>query len=948
MDASERLKIRVLGPVRAAVDDRPINLGGARQKAMLAFLACHPARVVSVSSLIDAIWGEAPPESANAVQVSINRLRQAMGEARDVLITDPPGYRLALDGDAIDAARFVTLFELSKSAGSRRRLLLEECLSLWEGEAFADIPDVPFVAGEKTRLQELRLAATEDRIELDLASSRHQNLTAELEALVQAEPYREALWRFLIVALYRSDRQADALAAFHRVRQILLEDLGLDPGPALVALEDAVLRQDPSLDPPVALEAAQRLKEPPSELMGRQDELATLCDQTRRHRLVTVVGPGGVGKTRLALEVAHDLVDQFQGGVTFVELADLKDPSLVMAEIARARGAGGGHDPLADLVTNLGDLPTLLVLDNFEQVSKASPELARLLEMTRTTHLLVTSRAPMHLVAEHLFQLSPLPPDQGSALFIARAEAVCSNRPDDETAIAISEQLDGLPLAIELAAAKCRHMSAADLLARLTDRFETLSEGAHDLPDRHRALRATLDWSAELLGNYARDVLVRISVFASPFDLDAAKAVADGGTDLVKPIGELVDANLLTAEDGRYRMLETVREYAYSHLVGTGQAESMAARHASWIIARCKIAESDLHSAHEMAARSELSGFLPDMRSAIDYLLENHRHEEVAEMLLATSLMWYHEGLLSELARYLELASEGSITGAIEAEATTMRGVFAKLSGDNDRGVPLIMEGVERLRRLSPNSVKLVNGLCHLAAFRAEIGDATAFEAADEALSVAERSGDPGSVVMALDLGSYVAGVLNSLDRALMAAEQSVEAGRRLDSPQLANSLARMAVALEAIGRHDQAVAAAEEALALAESGRSAAQLAEVRLNVAPMIASSNRAMAADSLTKSVAAWVAMGLVPSALDAASKLATLIAKQLPTEAAMMVGAIDFHSGARTEPTLKSELVALLGEHNFEVSYNTGRRLDMDRLSRLAAEATDKVKVSSLGS
>jgi predicted ATPase/DNA-binding SARP family transcriptional activator len=937
IEGADRLQVRVLGPVRASVDGIEVNLGGPRQRAVLALLACHAPRVVPVSTIIDSVWGEDPPDSANAVQVCINRLRHSLGSLGSALQTDPPGYRLAIDEEGVDARYFTALLDRARSGNGQKRALLERALQLWSGEPFADLGEVPFVTGESTRLREVKLAAVEERIELDLANGQHVDLVPELEALVEADPYREGLWRSLIVALYRSGRQADALGAFQRVRKVLLEDLGLDPGPALVALEEAVLRQDPLLDPPVSPTPETRLKQPATELIGRRDELPALEQAVRSHRLVTVLGPGGVGKTRLALEAAHGLVEAFPGGVSFVELADVRDPGLVMPEIGRALGAQGGIDATQAVVDHLDDAAALLVLDNLEQIPDVADDLADLLESSAATHLLITSRVPLHIRAEQLFPLSPLPLADAAGLFAARAQAVKPGFDDQQAALDIANRLEGLPLAIELAAAKCRVLSADELLRRLSKRFEALSHGPRDVPVRHRTLRATLVWSTDLLDPNAQDVFARLAVFSSPFSLDAANAVGGNGADILEPLSSLVDANLVSFEVGRYRMLETVREFGWELLDGSGLVDEMETRRAEWALEFCRSALTRLHSDQEVSARAELAAMLPDLRATIETFLKSERHENAAEVLLSTTLMWFNEGLLPEFARHLEAVATGSLTDLTAAEVTVTRGVFAKIAGDIERGVRLMQEGTGRLRQLSPNAVALVNGLCHLAAIHAERDEAeVAFELADEAIFVAERCDDPGSLVMAHDLAGYVARVLGDSQRAVRAEEFSVATGRASASPQLANALAGLAVALDAVGRNDEAVAAAREGLERAEAVGSPAQLAEVTSIVATVLGKVEPTVIAKQLVKAIADWVAMGAIPSALDAAESLADVTAEKLPEQAAELVGAVENYTGSTAEPKLTSDLVNRLGVEVYEQHHRAGAQLSVDGLSRLAAE------------
>ena len=493
-DEETGLVIRLLGPLAVEVDGRPVRLGSVKQKAILAQLALHGGRIAQLAELVAGLWGEDPPATAtNTIQVHVSALRRALGHAGSLIQNRPPGYRL--QGADVDVLRFEQLVDEARQGRPDR---WRDALGQWTGEAaLADLADVPFVPAVATRLDELRLTATEELIEHELALGHYVKVVPELTELTRRHPYRETFWRQLMLGLYRSDRQSDALATFREAAGVLADDLGIDPGPALAAMHQAVLTQDPALDGPAPRHELPPL---PGELIGRDVELDRLLELVRTTRLVTLTGTGGVGKTRLALEVAHCL------GAEFVPLADVHT-----AEAAAARITGSGS--------------TLLVLDNLEQIHDADALVLDLLDKTERK-MLITSRSVLHLHAETVVGLTPLASTHAAELFTSEAHRVGAAATLDESSVtAICQRLDGLPLALVLAAARCRLLTPAQMLSRLGR--GGLGEGPKDLPDRQRTLAATVQWSVELLDPPTRDLFADLSVFAAPFTVEAAEEVSE-------------------------------------------------------------------------------------------------------------------------------------------------------------------------------------------------------------------------------------------------------------------------------------------------------------------------------------------------------------------------------------------------------------------------------------
>jgi predicted ATPase/DNA-binding SARP family transcriptional activator len=601
---------RVLGAIEAVRNGEALALGGLRQQALLALLLLHPGRAVGADQLAEEVWhGNPPSGAATTIRVYISRLRTSLTDA--VISRSDAGYAIGVHADCVDAHRFERLVAegreaVARGAAGRAVSRFDEALELWRGRPFGSLADDGALALEAKRLEELHILALEDRIEAALQLGRDAELVDELEKLLDEHPYRERLWRHLMLALYRAGRQADALAGYRRARTLLDDELGIEPGPELRALEQAILQHEvPKIEAP---EERHNLPAPLTSFVGRRRELAELRDLLERSRLVTLTGIGGVGKTRLALEVARELVPDFSDGVYFVDLGLVADPALVPTQVARSlelqEHAG---TPLIDLLLHrLRETQLLLVLDNCEHVTQGCAQLtAALLESCPRLHVLMTSREPLGVFGEFEFQVLPLgvpsgddDPDEARAseavhLFLERARAV-RQRPDDDTAVAtagrICRDLEGLPLAIELAAARTKALSLDEISERLSDRFRFLVSWRRLATARHRTLREAIDWSYELLAPAERSLLRQASVFGGGFRLSAAADICLGGDEerALTLVERLVDASLLNPEEAdaatRYRLLETVREYAAGRLREAGEENAVKSAHARYYL----------------------------------------------------------------------------------------------------------------------------------------------------------------------------------------------------------------------------------------------------------------------------------------------------------------------------------------------------------------------------
>ena len=502
-------------------------------------------------------------------------------------------------------------------------------------------------------------------------------------------PYRERLRGQLMLALYRAGRQSEALAAYQAARSELLDGLGIEPGTDLKRLERRILEQDPALDATPARPAHTRLPTPPTALVGRDAEVEAVVALLARPdvRLVTLTGGGGIGKTRLALEVARAAAPRFPDGAFYVPLASLADPALVLPAIARAIGlTEGGGVPLEEaLAARLAEGDRLVLLDNLEHLLEGVGALGALVAAAPGLTLLATSRRPLRLYGEHRFAVPPLAPEAAEQLFVDRARAAGALVETGNPVGLLCQRLDGLPLAIELAAARASQDDLAELLSRMDERLELLTEGAVDQPERHQTLRATLAWSEERLPSGARALFARLAVFAGGWTIDAADAICGDGEDVVAGLAALVDASLVEVErdaTARQIMLETVRVYAGERLELSGEPSTLRRRHADWFLALAEEAEPHLRG-RPGSWLDRLERDHANLRAALDAL--EGEGDAVAALRLAGALwrFWYLHGHLAEGRRRLERAlGADASTSPARARALLGATVMAVNLGD--------------------------------------------------------------------------------------------------------------------------------------------------------------------------------------------------------------------------------------------------------------------------
>jgi predicted ATPase/DNA-binding SARP family transcriptional activator len=787
-DQTRPFELRILGALEARTNERPLALGPRKQRALLARLVISANQVVSRDLLIEDLWaGEPPPGAATTLRSHISRLRSALEGADDAPTIDarPPGYVLKLSADQLDASRFDRLARRGREALARGAAdvaadRLAEALSLWRGPALDDVADEPFARAEAARLDELRLRAFEDRIDADLELGRHRDVVAELERLVEEHPLRERLWRQLMIALYRCDRQAEALSAYRRIRGLLAGDLGLEPSAGLKELEQAILRHD--LRPARGPKTPHNLPAQLTSFVGRERELARLERLLGDFRLVTLTGVGGVGKTRLALEAAYGALPSFCDGVWFIELAGVSDSALVPQAVAAALPMERKADRSAsqDLREYLGSPQLLLVIDNCEHLGEACAELAsELLRACPALRILATSREPLGIEGERCELVSPLPFPAADAngadvtkvesvrLFLDRALAV---RPELEltpaalAAVATTaRELEGLPLAIELAASRARALTLEEIASRLDDRLRFLRSSDPTSSDRHQTLAATLDWSYQLLGEDERAVLRGLSAFAGGFTLDAVAQVCRAGDEesALDVVTRLVAASLVVAEDDRgamrYRLLETVRQYAAARLEEAGEREEVRRRHADHYLALAEQLRQ-----HEPPKWYELLDAEHDnLHAALSWAHETGDAEVELRLAISPVPGWtLRRGYVDEAKRSLERALAGDAYLPLErAKAHAQLGRVHVRLGDYAQARELLTEALDEFRVLghADGIGHVLLSLSTVAALDAELGRAT--ELAQEAARLARDRCDSNLAMWAsIDLARLALG----------------------------------------------------------------------------------------------------------------------------------------------------------------------------------------------
>ena len=773
------MQFEVLGPLRVRSGDSAPELRVRAQHGLLAVLLTSPNLSIPDDRLIDELWGDDPPASArHLLQVYASQLRGLLGELPDRprIVRDGNGYALRVQPDELDSERFeqavVHAQELQELDPEGADRVLSEAMHLWRGAPFAGLRQPsPAVREQAAYLERLHLEALLAWTDVRLRLGRHHELVPELTALVAEHPYDEALHAQLIVALYRCGRQAEALDTARALQDRLRDDLAIELSPEVRDLYRRILLQAPelTLEPP---EPPSNLPTRLSSFVGRSRELQEVAELVEGSRLVTLTGPGGVGKTRLAIEVAHRLRQRFPGGVWWIDLASVSDPGLVADEAARVLGLTvlPEQEVVAALARALGRRRALLLVDNCEHLSTAAAELvAAVVSGTAGPHVLATSRSPLHVEGEQLWTVPPLslPADEARStdlvefdavrLFLERGRAVDPSFALDagnaQAVLEICRRLDGLSLAIEMAAARLSVLTAHEIVRHLDERFALLELPTVGAPTRHRTLEAAMDTSHALLSDAERTLFERLSVFVGPFDLDAAAAVGltdDGSSSRAVPVvGALVDASLLAPEqDGeetRYRLLETMREYAAARLRDRGAENDARRAHADYYLGLAEQAGTVVGTPEFALWMPPLTRSYAELRQALAWSLEHQDRSVTLGAAPALRELWHRSADTREAARWTDRMLEGdleTVPARLLAEVHAAAGFAAVTANDLQTGL-FHFESALRLFREDEFTRGLSFALWGRANISLALGDLDGVRrSAHEALAVCDEHGD--------------------------------------------------------------------------------------------------------------------------------------------------------------------------------------------------------------
>jgi len=772
------MRWQVLGPVGATAGARRSDLGGDRPRTIAGALLAARGEVVSTERLIDGLWGPRPPPSARkTLQSYVSRLRRelrSLGSATgDGLTSTAVGYHVERGVDAVDADHFEALtagvHQVRDTDPAEVVEVLEEAAALWRGPAFGELAAHELVREEALRLEQLRATATAERIDAQLALGEHDRVIGELEALVGRDPLDERAHGQLMLALYRGGHQAEALATYRRLQDQLREDAGIDPSEELQRLHEGMLRQDARLvgpspraparrrapaDGPSAATVVDQRSRVAIELIGREHDLAGIAELVASTPLVTLVGPGGVGKTRLAERITSDADDAFPDGAAICSLAAIRHPDAVATAAIDALGARyrGGRPPVEALLAILSTRRLLLIVDNCEHLlSAVAPLVEAVLAACPNVAVLATSREPLRLPAERIWQLAPLavPPPRctvaevaaapAGALFVARARAAEPSLVLGESnAAAIGElcrRLDGMPLAIELAAARVRAIGVGDLLARLGQRFELLTGGPHGEAGRHRTLEAVVRWSYDALEAREAALFNRLSVFAGAFELTAVEQVCAGEpvprSHVAGLLAQLVDRSLVSVDHSgavtRYRLLDTLRVFGAEQLEGAADTERLRRAHAAYHVTFAEEVGPRVRGPDERAALARIDGALDDLRLAHAWLVTQGDVGPALRLPVALRDYIGHRQR-DEMFRWTERAL--ALPGAAQqstypaALATAARGAARR--GDLDRARRYAETAIERVEPTSLTGTWATQALATTALYEGRLDDVLA------------------------------------------------------------------------------------------------------------------------------------------------------------------------------------------------------------------------------
>ncbi|MFG1707811.1 BTAD domain-containing putative transcriptional regulator [Nonomuraea sp. M3C6] len=875
------MRFGVLGRVLVwTAAGKPVPVPETKVRALLADLLAHQGKPVSADRLIDDLWGaDLPANPTSTLQLKVSRLRHALEQAEagggELVATHPPGYLLRIDPGAMDADRFAELASRAQEVEDprTRAALLADALALWRGPAFADFSEEDFARPAAHRLEEQRLAAVETQAEARLELGEYDLLVGELGDLVARYPLRERLRGVQMRALYRAGRQSDALAGYGELRERLAEELGLDPCPELVALHQAILEQDPALSPPLSPVALPRtnLPAPLTGLVGRAQAVDDVRSLLGTARLVTLTGPGGVGKTRLALETAGRMAEDYPDGVWLVDLTGhgegesecIKpdDPPQGVEELSRIISAVLGFRddtsdglPLASselLIDLLRTRRLLLVLDDCEHVIEPAAKLAeRLLRMVPGLRILATSQEPLAVSGEAIWPVPALAlpdPSAGSdpavlaqagavQLFVQRTAAALPHFTlDAGNAADVAElcrRLDGIPLALELAATRVPALGLHELVRRLDDRFRTLATGRRGAPARQQTLRAMIDWSWDLLSTSERIVLRRLAIQGGGCTLPAAEAVCSGdgmsAEDVLAVLARLVDRSLVVmtenADGPRYHLLETVADYGRERLREAGELDSVRQRFHHYYLTLVKRAEPHLrgHDQREWLDRLGREG--GNWCGVLDGMVR--RGDRTGAFELVTTLAWslYLLGQLGLACNsfWRALAAGGDVPASLQATARAWRAgmwLLVEGHGDNQARTCVAEQAFEDIE--DPRERARAQWFLGFALYTSLSDLAASEELVNRALATFREIGDRWGTAAALSTAAHQAMVRGNLQSLRQYGEQSAQLFRELgDRWGQLQTIRPLAYLAEVLGDYEQATRLQRDGLRMAEELR--------------------------------------------------------------------------------------------------------------------------------
>jgi predicted ATPase/DNA-binding SARP family transcriptional activator len=1062
------MEFRMLGPLEVRSGGETLALGGAKQRALLAILLLQPNHVVTRERLAELLWGDEPPPTADhVIEVYVSQLRRALepaGAPYKLLVRKPAGYVLQVEASDIDATQFTSLVESAKGLEPSEAVAhLQRALEMWRGPALADFAGESFAVSEAARLNELRLYATEERIEAELKLGHHGRLIGELQGLVEQHPLRERLCGQLMLALYRSGRQAEASDVYQKTRERLVDELGMEPGPELQDLLKRILQQESGLAPaapaapslptgmvtflltdlegstrrwernPTAMQQAMEIHDAvlgrvinahagmqvesgregdsilaafrratdalacgveiqtslaaetwpegadlhirvaihtgeaelrgghyfgpalhrcgrllatghgdqvlltqathdvvvdtlrggmalrdlglhrlrdlerperifqvtgpglrsefpplnsldprrhnlpisPTRFIGREKELADISERLAAHRMLTLVGPGGTGKTRLALQAAADNIDRFADGVWFVELASVREPDLVAQTVAEALGVREepGRPLIKSVVDRCRERKFLLVLDNCEHLVHAVVQIVdKLLRDCPNVCVLATSRAQLRLNGETIVRVGPLEESEAVALFTERATSVSPGfrmtAQDDESAVQICHRVQGIPLAIELAAGRAHMLTPAEILARLQESFSVLAGGSRSAEARHETLKAALDWSYRLLTEEEQRLLRLISVFAGGFTLGAAESVnadvAEGSTlDL---LGQLVDKSLVAPQESvggvtRYSVLETVRAYGRDRLVESGELAAAQMRHAEYFVRFALAAHPELAGPNRRTWLHRLGDEVDNFRA----IFEVQAVPAAMKLELAAGLdeLWDARGEYSEGRARLEAALKAASRPTnTRARALRAVGLMSWAQGDQIAAKSYTDQALALSRRLRDEEEE-ASSLQQLGQIAVQLGQfADARHHLEAALAIAARTGSERTQAVC----EWRLGMADLFEKDFGSAGVHIKAGldlarRQSDEEMIALSLLMLGYIELWNGHVDEARSKLLESLQMLSvhgSNRSIANLLQALAVVADEDGETERALTLGGATEALRSKIAM------------------------------------------------------------------------------------------